>query len=167
MSSTSNIFFVDFQGFQFVSYFVLKEVSILALYEEKSTTKIFRPPIDWNRLNKFEKTIVLTSRCFEHGFHWNSGNNNYENISQFFDENLKRDTSIVYMNGQEKIDIFKSITDSQYDTVDVKKLRRCHVNFFGPEYKIRDDRTHCKQHDLALNCSEQNTYLLRNYYYSE
>lgn len=162
------VFFIDFQGYSFSSSnYVIKEIAILELNDEKPVTAVFKPPYDWNSLETTDKNLALFCRCYIHGFHWNTGAENYSDLKIFLEKVLVK-KAVVYISGKEKINVFKQYTDVEYDIKDLYDFKWCKLDFICPDnQKETDNKNHCGQHDVVLNCSAKNTFFMRNVYYSE
>ena len=86
---------LDFEGFRYQkNTFIVKDLAITT--SDYSDSLIFLPPVNFNYLPKFEQKANNWLTNYLHGFHWDSGDYLYLNLSQIIQSFVLRNPNAIF-----------------------------------------------------------------------
>ena len=152
---------VDVQGYSLPDFYV-KELAITDGKELK--TYVFKPPISWSTLGEDQKKHVIYMEKEHHGFSYDYGETDYDEIYSILCQGL-RDVDTIYVKGRvekkflEKNFLEKTLSDIKYKLPKIVILKR--ASKCVP--KIQKDMLTCGNHRLFYCiCSANNAYVIYN-----
>lgn len=174
MEHSDSIAVVDLQGFTSNNNeFILKEIYFsifnynsegedIGIIEDITNRHyIFKPPFDWNELDRGSRANAFWLAKFHHGIYWNDG---YENYNEIFNcaKPLLRDNLVVFVKGIQKVLWLKDLCKAH--DLDVRNIEDlgCAIRLSEESYKLRNSY-HCCKHNKVKHCARQNVKILKNW----
>ena len=93
--------FMDLQGFFVNNKFIVKEIAVLK-QGTVLTHYIFRSPVSWKFLTRFDRSCASWLSAYHHGLRWEDGMVPYNEAKRLITIAVFEHDVIVYVKGHEK-----------------------------------------------------------------
>lgn len=158
-------FVVDFQGFcDDGKNFIIKELCIQCLKDLKCVDikqqYLFLPPFDYRHLSDNKKKQVKWLKDFLHGFSWNCGIQDYEDLYTILNR-LAVEGKYIYVKGlQKKKHLEKLINNETIKVIDLDELQCPSLKVLKQEHTYN---INCPYRHNLKNCAVNNVYYLTHW----